>query len=170
MTTSHPTREEFVSYVHQPLPNGGTGGSPTKSALRYRWRELRDWDVEADARTYWEGMPSSDKNGVLNHVHSAYWSVTESNLAAFMEPFTAESTLRDPFSTAYRGPHNLAIVGAGDRHAVMRIGVGSLEIVPLSSPDLIFVYEGQLAGIVELKTWWKVDETQINDVRAGTHS
>ena len=84
-----------------------------------------------------------------------------------MEPFTAESTLRDPFSTAYRGPHNLAIMGASDEHAVMRIGVGSLEIVPLSNPDLIFVYEGQLAGIVELKTWWKVDETQINDVRAG---
>ena len=53
--TSHPTREEFVGYVHQPLPNGGTGGSPTKSTLRYRWRELRDWDVEAEARTYWEG-------------------------------------------------------------------------------------------------------------------
>jgi hypothetical protein len=51
----------------------------------------------------------------------------------------------------------------------MRIGVGSLEIVPLSSPDLIFD-EGQLAGIVELKTWWKVDETQINDVRVGNYS
>ena len=30
-----------------------------------------------------------------------------------MEPFTAEPTLRDSFSTAYRVLHNLAIMGAG---------------------------------------------------------
>ena len=163
--TSHPTREEFVGYIHQPLPNGGTGGSPTKSTLRYRWRELRDWDIEEEARTYWEGL--SDKNDVISHVHSAHWEMVQSSLDALMEPFTMESTLRAPFSTAYQITHNLAIVGANDPHAVMRIGVGSLDIVPLSNPDLIFVYEGQLAGIVELKTWWKVDETQINDVRTG---
>lgn len=141
MTTSHPTREEFVGHVHQPLPDGGTGGSPTKSTLRYRWRELRDWDVEADARTYWEGLPSGDKNGVLNHVHSTHWDVAQSSLDALMEPFTVESTLRAPFSTAYQIPHNLAIVGASDEHAVMRIGVGSLDIVPLSNPDLVFVHK-----------------------------
>ena len=165
--TSHPTREEFVGYVHQPLPNGGTGGSPTKSTLRCRWRELRDWEVEAEARTYWEGLPLSDKQATMLGVDSAFWTTIRSLLEAFMEPFTAESTLRAPFSTAYQGPHNLAIMGASDEHAVMRIGVGSLEIVPLSNPDLIFVHESQLAGIVELKTWWKVDETQINDVRTG---
>jgi hypothetical protein len=165
--TSHPTREEFVGYVHQPLPNGGTGGSPTKSVLRCRWRELRDWDIEVDATTYWEGLSLSDKNDILNNVHSTHWEVARSSLNALMEPFTAESTLRAPFSTAYQIPHNLAIVGSSDQHAVMRIGVGSLDIVPLSNPDLIFVHNNQLAGIVELKTWWKVDETQINDVRTG---
>ena len=100
-------------------------------------------------------------------VDSSFWTTIQSLLEAFMEPFTAEPTLRAPFSTAYQGPHNIAIVRASDGHAVMRIGVGSLEIVPLSNPDLIFVYQGQLADIVELKTWWKVDETQVNDVRAG---
>src|SRR5271169_1555074 len=106
MTATHPTREQFVGHVHQPLPSGGTGGSPTKSVLRCRWRELREWDVEAEATTYWEGL--SDKNDVLRHVHSAHWEMVQASLDVLMEPFTAESTLRSPFSTAYQVPHNLA--------------------------------------------------------------
>ena len=128
---------------------------------------MRDWDIEGEGRAYWEGVSSSDKQAKIAGVDSGFWTMVQSLLGAFMEPFTQEPTLRAPFSTAYQGPHNLAIVGASDQHAVMRIGVGGLDIVPLSNPDLIFVHEGQLAGIVELKTWWKVYETQINDVRTG---
>ena len=66
--TSPPTREEFLSYVHTPLTNpqgDPAAGSPTKSAMRYRWRELRDWDVESDAGEYWDGVSESDKQARL---------------------------------------------------------------------------------------------------------
>ena len=54
----YPTREEFLDHVHQPLTRheDDRTGSPTKSTMRYRWRELRDWDVEADARDYWNSL------------------------------------------------------------------------------------------------------------------
>jgi hypothetical protein len=48
--TSPLTREYYLSYVHLPLtnPEGDPPGS-TKSPMRYRWRELRDWDIKAEA-------------------------------------------------------------------------------------------------------------------------
>ena len=51
-----PTRDEFLSHVHQGLlhpetdPKKKKKGSPTKSTQRYRWRELLPWDVEAESR------------------------------------------------------------------------------------------------------------------------
>src|SRR5437667_10812230 len=112
-----PTREEFLSYVHTPLTNAQgdpLSGSPTKSTMRYRWRELRDWDVEADAREYWDMLPDEDKDVVLINVREAYWEFVREELDDLAEPFIAEPTLQGSFTAAFRNPHNRVIKGASD--------------------------------------------------------
>ena len=172
MGMSGPTREELLSYVHAPLsnPEGDPPvGSPTKSTMRYRWRELCEWDVEADAREYWDGVSNEDKQARLR-VHPAYWEFVRGQLEEFSEPFKSELSLRDPFAVAFRSGHNAATRGASDPHAEMRSETGGLEGDPvIGNSDLVLVHRNRLVGIVELKTWWKVDEAQINQVRNGTH-
>ena len=108
--TSPPTREEYFSYVHLPLTNpegDPPPGSPTKSPMRYRWRELRDWDVEAGANAYWDAMSDADKQARLTRVPP--WEVVRMMLTNIVEPFTSEPSLHDPFVTAFRIPHNGAM-------------------------------------------------------------
>jgi hypothetical protein len=171
MTLAPPTREDFLNYVHQPLTNpqgDPRAGSPTKSTMRYRWRDLRNWDIEAETRDYWERLPVADKQATLVNISGAHWEVVRSQLINISEPFTAEPTLRDPFSAAFRTGHNGAIYGASDSHAEIRSHTTGLDgEPPIGNSDLIFAYNNKLAGIIELKTWWKVDQAQIDDVRAG---
>ena len=112
MTGYHPPGKSFLStYTSSSHPEGLTA----KSLLRCRWRELRDWEIDAKATRYWELFLSCDKD----HVHSACWSITESNLTTFMEPFSSESSLGDPFSASYRGR---AITRVSGDHTVMQVG------------------------------------------------
>jgi hypothetical protein len=165
-----PTREEFLNYVHQPLSRDGDGGtgSPTKSTMRYRWRELQDWDIEADARDYWNDLPVADKQTrVVTRV--SHWDSVLHFFDVNRTPYASESSLRDPFVAAYLNGHNLAIRGAADAHAEMwaAVDAASLEEPPVGNADFAFVYNRKLVGIVELKPWWKVDQAQIDDVKAG---
>jgi len=168
-----PTREEFLNYVHQPLtnPQGDPhAGSPTKSTMRYRWRDLRDWDVETEAMSYWEHLPTADKEATLVDLSGAHWEVVRSLLYTMRKPYNAETSLRGPFEIAFRTGHNGAIEGASDTHAEIWGDASGLEgEPPIGNSDLIFVYNKKLTGIIELKTWWKVDQTQIEDVRAGMY-
>jgi len=161
------TRDEFLNYVHTPLvyPGDPPDGSPTKSATRYRWRELHHWDVEADAMAYWDTLTDKD---VTLEVDPAHWRVVQTQLRSFNQPLTSEPTLRVPFSNAYHTPHNIAIQGASDVHAQIWTEGSYLENPPIGNADFLFVYDGKLVGVIELKTWWKVTEAQIEDVRAGT--
>ena len=166
-----PTRDHFLNHVHTPLiyPGGDPlDGSPTKSTTRYRWRELHHWAVEADAEAYWDALPEDDKSSRLE-VDPAYWRFVQTQLSGFTQPFTSEPTLRVPFSNAYHTPHNIAIRGASDVHAEMWTEGSRLEKPPIGNADFIFVYDGKITGVIELKTWWKVTEAQIEDVKAGTY-
>lgn len=165
-----PTREQFLDHVHQPLinPQGDPlAGSPTKSTMRYRWRDLRDWDVEGEAHDYWDSLSDTDKHAkVVTRVN--HWDSVCDDLDAFTQPFTSESTLRSPFDAAFRKGHNHAIKGASYAHAEIWGDAAGLEgEPPMGNSDLIFVYNNKLTGIIELKTWWKVNKSQIDDVRAG---
>ena len=168
------TREEFLNHVHQPLinPQGDPlGGSPTKSTMRYRWRNLRDWDIEADAREYWGKVNDLDKQALLTNILQAHWEFVRLQLINMREPFTAEPSLHGPFEVAYRTGHNGAIHGASDAHAEIRSSAAGLDgEPPIGNSDFIFTYNNKLTGIIELKTWWKVDPNQIDDVRAGITS
>ena len=167
------TREEFLSHVHTPLvnPHGDPPpGSPTKSTLRTRWRELRDWDIEVEARQYWKDMKDEDRVARLVGIPPEYWTVVRAMLNSYIQPYMRELTLRDPFSAAFRAPHNASIIGASDSHAEIWGDASGLNPPPISTADLFFVAPGdKLAGIIELKPWWKVDETQIEQVRTGTY-
>ena len=148
------TREEFLSHVHQPLtnPQGDPAptGSPTKSTMRYRWRHLRDWDVEADAQEYWAQVSDADKQAVLSNIPRAHWEFVRLQLINMTEPFTAEPSLRGPFEVAFRTGHNGAIIGASDAHAEIRSSTAGLEgEPPIGNSDLVFAYNNKLAGIIE---------------------
>ena len=70
---SGPTREGFLNFVRTPLHNldrDPLAGSPTKSTMRYRWRELREWDVEAEAVEHWDVVTNDDK---ASEVAGAPW-------------------------------------------------------------------------------------------------
>jgi hypothetical protein len=162
-----PTREEFLNYVPTPLtnPNGDPSpGSPTKSTMRYRWRELHHWDVEAEANAYWDEIPDDDKDSMLA-VQPGYWQVVASMLNN--PPYTSESTLRLPFGIAYLHPLNAATQSASDAHAQMWTEGSGAQLAkpPIAPSDFLFVHDGKLTGIIELKCWWKVTESQFEDVK-----
>ena len=165
------TRDEFLSHVHQglvhPEANPNKKGSPTKSTQRYRWRELLPWDVEAEARVYWDALTEDQTTAMLS-VPPVYWDVIQLQLDKYRQPLTSEPGLRVPFSNAFQIPHNIAIEGALDVHAEMWTEGAQPDPKPLANADFIMVYDGKLCGVIELKTWWKVTEAEIEEVRQGS--
>jgi hypothetical protein len=169
MTSTGPTRDEFLEHVHPPLANldgDPPKGTSTTSTTRYRWRTLHHWDVEADANVYWEGLPDADKTGRLG-VHPAYWEAMESTMTSSSQPRGSEHALIVPFSNAYNTPHDQAIKGASDAHAEIWVEGSQLDPSLIGKADFLFVYDGKLTGVIELKTWWNVTEDDIQDVKAG---
>ena len=160
------SREEFLSHVYRPRSNNAGPGSPTKSTMRYRWRELRHWAVEEECRAYWEALSVEDKAQEIA-VPAGFWGLMELLLESSSEPLASESRLKFPFGTFFQSPHNIAIKGAGDAHAEIWGEGARLAKEPLGNADFLMVYDGKLAGAIELKTWWKVNEAEIEDVRAG---
>ena len=163
-----PTRDEFLSHVHHELAHSNTNppiGSPTKSTQRCRWRELLPWDVEAEARAYWEAVSEDDKTAIL--AVAGYWGIAQLQVDTFFQQFTSEPALRFPFGAAFQVPHNIAIRGAHDVHAEMWTEGSQPEPQPLAKADYFMVYDGKLCGLIELKTWWKVTEAEIEQVRQG---
>jgi hypothetical protein len=169
MTSTGPTRDEFLEHIYEPLvnPDGDPPkGSPTKSTTRYPWRTLHHWDVEADANAYWEGLPDDDKCSNVR-VRSGYWDSVEDQLDDSFQPRDSESTLQFPFGVAYRGPHNRVIQGASDAHAEIWDKGSRLQPSSVGNADFLFVHDRKLTGVIELKTWWKVTENEIEVVKAG---
>jgi hypothetical protein len=118
-----PTRDEFLSHVHQELVHPESNpakkkGSPTKSTQRYRWRQLLPWDVEAEAHAYWDALSDDQKTAMVG-VSPGYWEFVQLQLNKYRQPLTSEPVLRVPFSNAFQTPHNIAIEDAGDVHAEM---------------------------------------------------
>src|SRR5947207_11518889 len=143
-------RNEFLSYFHQRHRNRDGDpepSSPTKSTTRYRWRELRPWAFQQEARTYWDGLPDEDKAQMIA-VRPGFWAVIEILLRAYSQPLTSESALKTPFGIAFQNPHNLAIRGAGDAHAEMWSEGSRLSKEPLGKANFIMVYDGKLGGLV----------------------
>jgi hypothetical protein len=165
-----PTRDQFLSHVHQGLIHPDPDppkGSPTKSTQRFRWRELLPWDVEAEARVYWDSLGEDQKTARLT-VTPGLWEVVQLLLENYRQPWTSELSLRLPFENAFQIPHNIAINDASDVHAEIWTEGSRLDPQPIAKADFIMVYNGQLCGVIELKTWWKVTEADIEEVREGT--
>jgi hypothetical protein len=165
-TMAAQSREEFLSQVHQPRSNNAGPGPPTKSTIRYRWRELRHWAVEEEFREYWEALSAEDKAQAI-HARPGYWDFVDDQLRSYRQPSTSESTLKFPFISVFQLPHSVAIEGAGDAHAEIWTEGSRLAKQPLGNADFLMVYDGKLAGAIELKMWWKVNDAEIEDVRAG---
>ena len=165
-----PTRDEFLSHVHLGLVHPDTDrkkGSPTKSTQRYQWHELLPWDVEAETRTYWDTL-SEDQKAARLAVMPGYWDFVQLQLDKYRQPLTSEPRLRVPFSNAFQTPHNIAIEDAGDVHAEMWTEGSQPDPRPVANADFLMVNDGKLCGLIELKTWWKVTEAEIEEVRQGS--
>ena len=167
------TRDEFLSHVHHelvhPEPDSKQKkGSPTKSTQRYRWRELLLWDIEAEALAYWHALGDDQKTATLA-VMPGYWDFVQLQLDNYNQPLTSEPGLRFPFGNAFQVPHNIAIKAAGDVHAEMWTEGSQPDPQPVANADFLMVYDGKLCGLIELKTWWKVTEAEIDQVRQGTN-
>lgn len=160
------TREQFIAHVQVPLQSTARPSSPTKSTYRVRWRQLCEWEnFVADARAYWDGLASTEKGSVLVGVPENCWDEVTRTLAVLAPTVSQEPHLGTPFSLLYSAPHNTAITGAGDAHA--RITT-QLPENTVGQPDACLEYNNQLAGVVELKSFWNLTEMTILEVLRGT--
>jgi len=106
-TMAAQSREEFLSHFHQPRSNNAGPGPPTKSTIRYRWRELRRWAVEEECRAYWEALSAEDKAKAID-APVGFWGLIEVLLESSSEPLATESGLKIPFGNFFQSPHNIA--------------------------------------------------------------
>jgi hypothetical protein len=114
---------------------------------------------------YWTRIPIEDKQAPMVVLPPNHWESVPAHLN-MLAPFRSEQNLVQPFGSAFRIGHNAAICGASDLHA--EIGnIADLDEESIGNADQIFVYDHKPMGIIELKTWWKVDEAQIQDVKTG---
>ena len=167
-----PTRDEFLSHVHQGLVHPET--DPEEEGITY---EIDTALSMARAAALGRRSRSPRLLGCSQRrstrpphwaVPPGYWDVVQLQLDSYTQPLTSEPGLRVPFSTAFQIPHNLAIRGAGDVHAEMWTEGSQPDPQPIANADFIMVYDGKLCGLIELKTWWKVTEAEIEEVRQGT--
>ena len=78
-----------------------------------------------------------------------------------------ELQLRQPFETQYVHPHNIAVCGVGAAQAHAKIAVFSPEYSLAGEPDYLFVYNGIVCGVIEMKTFWKVSKESVEEVLNG---
>ena len=78
-----------------------------------------------------------------------------------------ELQLRQPFETQYLHPHNIAACGTGAAHSHAQIAVFSPEYGLAGDPDYLFVYNGIVCGVIEMKTFWKVSRESVEEVLNG---
>lgn len=84
-------------------------------------------------------------------------------LLRMMLPAT-ELQLRQPFETQYVHPHNIAACGMGAAHSHAQIAMFSSEYGLAGEPDYLFIYNGIVCGIIEMKTFWKVSRESVEEV------
>ena len=140
-------------------------GSPTKSTQRYRWRELLPWDVEAEARAYWDALSEDRKDR-----HRCLWPDTgrlySSSWTAILNHLLPNPGCESHSVMPSKFLITLRFEALSDVHAEMWTEGSQPDPQPLANADFIMVYDGKLCGLIELKTWWKVTEAEIEEVRS----
>lgn len=158
------TRAQFLDRVHQPLHSDTRRSSPTKSTYRVRWRELAEWTTFAgDALAYWDNLDDAEQNAVLPTVGERYWHQAYETLNNTTPIVTVEDDLGIYFTLLYGAPHNVAIRGASDDHAEFIRRHPDLT----GLPDGCLKFDDRIAGIVEIKTFWNINEDVMREVFQG---
>ena len=98
---------------------------------------------------------------MINIPANYYWYSVYTILTAGVGPVSQESHLTTPFNVLYSAPHNIAVPGAEEDHALVARRIPSSTV---GHPDGCFEYNDQLVGIVELKSFWNLTETSFNEV------
>jgi hypothetical protein len=81
-----------------------------------------------------------------------------------------ESSLRPWIENIYFVPHSLVTDPVAAEHPHAEILEGAPARFPQAGKcDYLFVHDGEICGVVELKTYWKVTSAQIDEVINGIH-
>ena len=85
-----------------------------------------------------------------------------------LAPADTAVQLHHPLQTLYLVPHNFAAQPHQAVHPHAQINVFSSEYQLAGEADFLFVYNGLVCAVMELKTFWKVTAESINDVLLGS--
>ena len=162
------TTREVLLATRGIVLNQGTysqSASPTLSTSRVRWQSIVRWTaIQQDFNTHWQSLTQEELGAVVDQRN--YMVTLPQILAVLPEP-TSKLQLRQPFELQYVYPHNFAAGGSGTVHSHAQITVFSGEYGLAGEPDYLFVYDGTVCGVIEMKTFWKVSAQSIEEVLNG---
>ena len=140
--------------------------SPTLSTSRVRWRAIARWTtIQQDFETYWRSLTQEELGAVIERTN--YMTTTRVSFLATLPAPTSELELHQPFHVLYVYPHNVAVGSLGAAHSHAQITVFSSQYCLAGEPDYLFVYNGTVCGVIEMKTFWKVSRQSIEEVLSG---
>jgi len=166
------SRHSVLSTPGPVIPEGtyNQTDSPTTSPFRARWSELHEWTSLPMAITeYINGLPRWELDAFVD-VDNHMTSTIPRYLANF-RPTSRESQLHRPFFKLYVDSHDLVAgpdVEASHAHAT--IDTPAPEYGFVGDPDYLFLHQNSPVGVIELKTFWKVTASSIEEVLNGKSS
>ena len=161
------TRQEVLGLQGLPIQQGtySQSESPTLSTHRARWHSIQRWSTfPLDFEAFWGQLSDAELSTIVdsNRYVDSIQTLLQFNVTAFP---TSERELYPIFDILYKIPHNLAASGNVQAfHATIQPGAARYR--PIGDPDYIFEFNG-LAGIIEVKTFWKVPAHSIDEVIEG---
>ena len=162
------TREALLATPGIVLNQGtfSQSGSPTLSTSRVRWQSIQRWvTIQQDFETYWQSLNQEELGAVIEQTN--YMANTRLSLLAMLPAPTTELELFHPFQVLYVYPHNFAASSVGAAHSHVQITVFAPQYALAGEPDYLFVYNGIVCGVIEMKTFWKVSRESIEEVLNG---
>ena len=139
--------------------------SPTLSARRARWLDLREWTTfAADFRAFWDSVAQEEKNELMFTVQGLIFY--RDTVLTSLHPPTNEDMLSAHVDARYANPHNWTITSFHSKIIRRDDGYGLV-----GKPDYLFIANNAptptLHGVMELKTFWKVPENSIVQLLDG---
>lgn len=163
------SRREVLALQGPTITQGTSSrrNSPTLSTHQARWHSLQHWtDFPQRFESFWGQVGDNELSTVVDPPR--YIDAINFLLQYTALP-TSEPELYPIFDILYKNPHNIAAsLNVSNFHATVQKGAAQYQ--PIGDPDYIFAFNGGLVGIIEVKTFWKVTPSSIDQVINGMPS
>jgi hypothetical protein len=144
--------------------------SPTLSTYRARWHSIQHWSTFlSDFNAFWTQVTEAELSTIVDPQRYVA-SISHLLSLQVTAPPTSERELYPIFNVQFMYTHNMAASPDKASHFHATIHPCSNQYQPIGDPDYIFVHGGVLAGVIEVKTFWKVTRESISEVLEGTYS